>query len=121
AHIYALGYLGLMAVDAGDLPRAEELIRDGEQEVKRTVSDAHFVAMFPALARARLSAARGNYVAALPAARAAIELAARGAGRAEVCAALLTAAMINRGCAPSADAAQNGIGWLTRARALIKQ
>lgn len=120
AHIYAVGCLALLAVERGDLPSAETLVRLADSEVKRTLSDAHFVAMFPALAQARFAAARADWANALPAARAAIELAERGAGRAELCAALLTAAMISRRHAPSGEGDQDGSRWLGRARAVLK-
>ena len=103
------------------MPSAETLVRLADSEVKRTLSDAHFVAMFPALAQARFAAARADWANALPAARAAIELAERGAGRAELCAALLTAAMISRRYAPSGEGDQDGSRWLARARAVLKE
>ncbi len=102
AYIYAQGYRALMAVDRGDLALADTLVADAESVVERTLSDLHFVAMFPRLAAARLAARRGEWTAAVRAAVAAVELGRRGAGRVELAAALLTAASVSRTCPPSA-------------------
>ena len=60
AYIYAEGCLALLAVNRGDLALADSLVLDAESAVGQTLSDSHFVAMFPALAGARLAArARG--------------------------------------------------------------
>ena len=60
AYIYAEGCRALLAVNRGDLALADSLVADAESAVGQTLSDSHFVAMFPALARARLAArARG--------------------------------------------------------------
>jgi LuxR family maltose regulon positive regulatory protein len=64
--------------------------------VGQTLSDSHFVAMFPALARARLGIERADWAGARHAAGVAVELGRRGAGRVELAAALLTAAKASR-------------------------
>jgi LuxR family maltose regulon positive regulatory protein len=78
------------------------LVLDAESAVGQTLSDSYFVAMFPALAGARLSLKRADWAGAQQAAAAAVELSRRGAGRVEVAAALLTAAAVGRTCPPSA-------------------
>ena len=55
AYIYAEGCLALLAVNRGDLALADSLVVDAESAVGQTLSDSHFVAMFPALAGARLA------------------------------------------------------------------
>ena len=118
AHIYAQGCLALLAVESGDLPAAERLVAEVDAEVMQTLSDAHFVAMFPAVARARLAAVSGDWIEALPAALTAVELAGRGAGRLEVAAALLTAAMVARGASAESVAPED---LLAQARAVLRQ
>lgn len=115
AHIYAQGCLALLTVEHGDIAAAESLLRDAEAEVELTVSDAHFVAMFPALSRARLAAVGANWGDASLAAARAVDLAQRGAGRIEVAAALLTAAMIAR------RVDESGAERLAQARAVLAQ
>jgi LuxR family transcriptional regulator, maltose regulon positive regulatory protein len=100
AYIYAQGYRALAAADRGDLALADTLVADAESMIERTLSDLHFVAMFPRLAAARLAARRGEWAAAVRAALAAVELGRRGAGRVELAAALLTAAAATRTCPP---------------------
>jgi LuxR family maltose regulon positive regulatory protein len=95
-YIYAQGCRALMAVGRGDLGLAEALVRDGESVIERTLSDLHFVAMFPRLARARLASRRGEWADSERAAASAVELGRRGAGRVELAAALLTAAAAGR-------------------------
>src|SRR5262249_29910515 len=58
AYIYAQGCRALMAVHRGDLALADTLVLDAESVVERTLSDLHFVAMFPRLAAAPLAARR---------------------------------------------------------------
>ena len=53
AYLCAGGYQALLAVNRRDLALADSLVGDAESAVGRTLSDSHFVAMFPALARAR--------------------------------------------------------------------
>ena len=91
AYIYAEGCLALLAVNRGDLALADSLVLDAESAVGQTLSDSHFVAMFPALAGARLGIERADWAGARRAAGAAVELGRRGAGRVELAAALLTA------------------------------
>ena len=108
AYIYAQGYRALMAVDRGDLALADTLVLDAESVIERTLSELHFVAMFPRLAAARLAAQRGEWGKAERAAVAAVELGRRGAGRVELAAALLTAASASRTCPPVTPAGDRG-------------
>jgi LuxR family transcriptional regulator, maltose regulon positive regulatory protein len=108
AFIYAQGCRALMAVDRGDLALADTLVLDAESVIERTLSELHFVAMFPRLAAARLAAQRGEWGKAERAAVAAVELGRRGAGRVELAAALLTAASASRTCPPAAPAGDRG-------------
>jgi len=103
AYIYAEGCLALLAVNHSDLALAGSLVLEAESAVGQTLSDSHFVAMFPALAGARLAAQRGDWARAERAAAAAVELGRRGAGRVELAAALLTASAVFR-TSPSAVA-----------------
>ena len=102
AYIYAEGCLALLAVNRGDLAFADSLVLDAESAVGQTLSDSHFVAMFPAMAEARLGLKSADWARARRAAAAAVELGRRGAGRVELAAALLTAAAIGRTCPPPA-------------------
>jgi len=106
AYIYAQGCLALLATTHGDLALADALVADAQAVVGQTLSDSHFVAMFPALAGARLAAQRGEWAGAERAATAAVELGRRGAGRVELAAALLTASAILR-TSPSAAATRD--------------
>ena len=74
AYIYAEGCRALLAVNRGDLALADSLVADAESAVGQTLSDSHFVAMFPALARARLDLKRADWAGAWRAAAAAVEL-----------------------------------------------
>jgi LuxR family transcriptional regulator, maltose regulon positive regulatory protein len=96
AYIYAEGCRALLAVNRSDLALADSLVADAESAVGETLSDSHFVAMFPALARARLAIKRVDWPGARRAAQAAVELGRRGAGRVELAAALLTASSADR-------------------------
>ena len=98
AYIYAEGCRALLAVNRGDPALADSLVADAESAVGQTLSDSHFVAMFPALARARLGIERADWAGARHAAGMAVELGRRGAGRVELAAALLTAAKASRIC-----------------------
>jgi LuxR family maltose regulon positive regulatory protein len=132
AYIYAQGCRALMAVDRGDLALADTLVLDAESVIERTLSDLHFVAMFPRLAAARLAARRGEWVNAVQAAAAAVDLGRRGAGRVELAAALLTAAATGRTCPPPAPtgerdglSAESGPGgephaFLAEARGILR-
>ena len=102
AYIYAQGCLALVATSHGDLALADALVADAESVVGQTLSNSHFVAMFPALAGARLAAQRGDWARAERAAAAAVELGRRGAGRVELAAALLTASAVFRTSPPAA-------------------
>ena len=106
AYIYAEGCLALLAVNRGDLALADSLVLDAQSAVGQALSDSHFVAMFPALAGARLAAERGDWAGAERAAAAAVELGRRGAGRVELAAALLTASAAVRN-SPSAAATRD--------------
>jgi LuxR family maltose regulon positive regulatory protein len=96
AYIYAEGCRALLAVNRGDLGLADSLVADAESAVGQTLSDSHFVAMFPALARARLAIRRVDWSGARRAAEVAVELGRRGAGRVELAAALLTGSAADR-------------------------
>ena len=102
AYIYSEGCLALLALNRGDLALADSLVLDAQSAVGQALSDSHFVAMFPALAGARLAAERGNWAGAARAAAAAVELGRRGAGRVELAAALLTASAAIRNSPPAA-------------------
>ena len=86
AEVYALGCLALAATESGDLAAAGERLGAAERAVE-PIGRHHFVAMFPALAAARLAAARGE--AATAESEQAVELGRRGAGRVELAAALV--------------------------------
>jgi LuxR family maltose regulon positive regulatory protein len=96
AYIYAEGCRALLAVNRRDLVLADSLVAGAESAVGQALSDSHFVAMFPALARARLGIERADWTGARQAADVAVELGRRGAGRVELAAALLTAAKASR-------------------------
>lgn len=103
-YVCAGGYQALLAVERGDLALAGSLAGDAESAVGRRLSDSHFVAMFPPLARARLELKRADWANASRLADAAVELGRRGAGRVELAAALLTAAAARRIHAEAASA-----------------
>ncbi len=86
ASICAEGYRALLAVNRGDLALADSLAADAESAVGRTLSESHFVAMFPALARARLALRRADWAGAWRAATTAVERGRHGAGRVELAA-----------------------------------
>jgi len=96
AYRCAQGYQALLAVNRGDLALADSLADDAESAVGQTLSESHFIAMFPALARARLELRRADWAGAWRAATAAVERGRQGAGRVELAAALLTAAAAGR-------------------------
>jgi LuxR family transcriptional regulator, maltose regulon positive regulatory protein len=102
ASICAGGYRALLAVNRGDLALANSLAADAESAVGHTLSESHFVAMFPALARARLELRRADWASALRAAMTAVKRGRHGAGRVELAAALLTAAAAARICPDAA-------------------
>jgi LuxR family transcriptional regulator, maltose regulon positive regulatory protein len=96
AYLCAEGYQALLAVNRGDLALADSLAGDAESAVGQTLSESHFTAMFPALARARLELRRADWAGAWRAATTAVERGRQGAGRVELAAALLTAAAAGR-------------------------
>ena len=96
AYLCAAGYQALLAVNRGDLALADSLVGDAESAVGQTLSDSHFVAMFPALARARLQLRHADWAGAWRAATTAVERGRHGAGRVELAAALLIAAAAGR-------------------------
>jgi LuxR family maltose regulon positive regulatory protein len=99
----AEGYQALLAVNRGDLALAESIVSMTESAVGRTLSESHYLAMFPALARARLELRRARWADAWRAAAKAVELGRHGAGRVELAAALLTAATAGRASSEAAD------------------
>lgn len=120
AYIYAEGYRALLAVNRRDLALADSLAASAESAVGQTLSDSHFVAMFPALARARLGIERADWTGARQAADVAVELGRRGAGRVELAAALLTAAKASRiGQDPQDPGADPG-GLVAEARGILR-
>jgi ATP/maltotriose-dependent transcriptional regulator MalT len=96
AYLCAEGYQALLAVNRGDLAFAESLVEDAESAVGPALSDSHFLAMFPPLARARLGLRHADWADAWRAATTAVQLGRNGAGRVELAAALLTAAAAGR-------------------------
>ena len=120
AYIYAEGCRALLAVNQGDLALASSLVADAESAVGQTLSDSHFVAMFPALARAGLGIERADWAGARRAARAAVELGRRGAGRVELAAALLTAAKANRICPHPQDPGLDPGALMGEARGILR-
>jgi LuxR family transcriptional regulator, maltose regulon positive regulatory protein len=96
AYMCAEGYQALLAVNRGDLALADSLAGDAESAVGQTLSESHFIAMFPALARGRLELRRADWAGAWHAAMTAVERGRRGAGQVELAAALLTAAAAGR-------------------------
>jgi LuxR family maltose regulon positive regulatory protein len=118
ARIYALGAAALASVIGEDRPAAERLLAEAEDAVADGLVDVHFVAMFPALAAARLAAARGRWEDAAAAAASAAELGSRGAGRVEHAAALITAAEARR---RAGDGDGTGEGtWLVQAADVLR-
>ncbi len=117
AGIYATGCRALVSVLDGAQDAAAEQLAVA-QALAGHAGDRHFVAAFPALARARLLLHAGDRPAAARAAADAVRLADRGAGRVERAAALVTAARAHRQAAPG-DPAESS-GPLARARALLR-
>ncbi len=139
AWIYATGCRALLAIGRGDRTVAVDLLDQADRAVRESLSDAHFVAMFPALARARLSLRDQDWDGARLAAAHALDLARRGAGRTELAAALLLAAHTTRRavqhCAavwaaspsddlrerqdPVAALTEQASAWVSQARAVL--
>ena len=80
AYLCAEGYQALLAVNRGDLALAESLVEDAESAVGPALSDSHFLAMFPPLARARLGLRHADWADAWRAATTAAQLGRNGAG-----------------------------------------
>jgi len=96
ASIYSLGLRALVYIGRSDMAEADAVLAEADRLVTATLSDAHFIAMFPVLARARRDELAGRPDDAADAARQALTLARRGAGRVELVAALVTAARMSR-------------------------
>ncbi|GAA2863692.1 LuxR C-terminal-related transcriptional regulator [Pseudonocardia halophobica] len=94
AETYALGYLALAAVEAGQLAEAARILPVGEARVVDPAVGEHFVACLPHLARATLLGATGQPQAAATSAARAVQLARRGAGRLEIALALAVQARL---------------------------
>jgi len=120
AYIYAEGCRALLAVNRGDLALADSLVADAESAVAQTLSGSHFVAMFPALAGARLGIERADWAGARHAAEVAVELGRRGAGRVELAAALLTAAKASRICPDPQDRGVDPGALVGEARGILR-
>jgi ATP/maltotriose-dependent transcriptional regulator MalT len=118
ASIYALGLRALVHLARGDVTEADAALADADRLVAATLSDAHFVAMFPALARAQRVELTGQFDAAAEAAGRALTLARRGAGRVELAAALVTAARTRR-YGTRQDGPPGGAELLAEARRLL--
>jgi LuxR family transcriptional regulator, maltose regulon positive regulatory protein len=118
ARIYALGAAALAALIGEELTAGQRLLTEAQEVIADGLVDVHFVAMFPALAAARLAAARGRWDDAAAAAASAAELGSRGAGRVEHVAALVTAAEARRR-AGEGDGAQEGT-WLAQAADVLR-
>jgi LuxR family maltose regulon positive regulatory protein len=131
AEIYATGCRALAALNRDEVDEAGRFVEAASRGVDESLSDAHFIAAFPVLARARLALRTGDAEAALPPATAAVELARRGAGRGEVAAALLTASLVARNGADAGDGGPAGTpgaatdgrgdGWAGQARTVLKR
>ena len=94
---YALGYLALLGVDAGDPELAGSCLSAVEALRERdSAVGEHFVASVAALALGRRLAADGAYEAAVPALERAVLLAGRGAGRLEMAAARIALGLVHR-------------------------
>ncbi len=94
--IYALGYLALIAAEAGQLADAEHQIRRATGVGTDLAGGEHFVTAIVSLAAATVLDVRGDRAAAADAAHLAVGLARKGAGILEVAKALLVRAKILR-------------------------
>ena len=117
--IYALGYLALIAAEAGQLAAAEDLIRRATGSSRDLADGEHFVNAMVPLATAIILDTRGDAAAAADAAHLAVSLARKGAGILEVAKALLVRAKIleDLGDHQTATASRNEAGALLRGRA----
>jgi LuxR family maltose regulon positive regulatory protein len=118
AGIYATGCRALVAVLEGMPDAATDRLADAQALIEQA-GDRHFVAAFPALARARLALLSENWSTAADAADEAIRLADRGAGRIEQAAVTITAARAHRLASPAGPAAADGL--VARARAIVRR
>jgi LuxR family maltose regulon positive regulatory protein len=91
---YALGYLGLIAIDAGAAEEGAHLGREATELSDSPGFREHFVVMIGLLAMARGAKLGGRMEEAEREVRRAVELADRGAGRLEVAAASIALARI---------------------------
>jgi len=91
---YALGYLGLIAIDAGAAEEGAHLGREATELSDSPGFREHFVVMIGLLAMARGAKLGGRMEEAEREVRRAVELADRGAGRLEVAAARIALARI---------------------------
>jgi LuxR family maltose regulon positive regulatory protein len=92
--IYALGYLGLIAAESGQLAEAEYQIRRATSSTRDLADGEHSVNAVVSLAAAIVLDGRGDAAAAAEAAEVALGLARKGAGILEVAHALLVRAEI---------------------------
>jgi LuxR family maltose regulon positive regulatory protein len=92
--IYALGYLALIAAEAGRLAEAEHQIRRATGVDADPAGGEHFIDLTVSLAVATILDVRGDRAAAADAAHLAVGLARKGAGILEVAKALLVRAKI---------------------------
>ena len=91
--LYATGCLALLALDAGDLDGAEEVVAQGTALIAGEPGmDEHFIASMLHLAAGRLQMLRDDPAAAVAELERAVELARRGASMIETAAALLALA-----------------------------
>lgn len=118
AGIYATGCRALVAVLAGR-PEAAAGPLDHAQALIEQAGDRHFVAAFPALARAHLAMSEGDRTTAASAAGDAVRLADRGAGRIEQAAAAVTAARAVRHAEPENTSLAEDL--VARARELLRR
>ncbi len=102
--IYALGYLGLLRVDADELDKAEALVVEAGALGEDAGRAEHFVSMMAHLARGRILERQGDLEEAEAALARATELSGRGAGRLEVAGALLALARVRHRRGDTEDA-----------------
>jgi LuxR family maltose regulon positive regulatory protein len=114
--IYALGYLALIAAEAGQLADAERHIRRATGAGTDSAGGDHFVNAIVPLAAATVLDMRGDTAAAAAAAHLAVSLARNGGGILEVAKALLAEAKILEGLGDheTAAASRDEAGALLR-------
>lgn len=118
AGIYATGCRALVTVLDGRPDAADDRLSEAQVLIEQA-GDRHFVAAFPALARAHLALAGESWVAAVAASRDAVRLAGRGAGVIEQAAAAITAARALRRASPEEPSAADDL--VARTRALLRR